>query len=237
MIRVAALLAVVAFSASAAETPPPDAVVVGAKRTKIGAVAYAKFYKAAKILAEATQGRAALALRMSPARKGVDLQDLSVTLSDDQEDIPLSLREHRLMAIPVVERMVERGEFIVNKPSGAVDARLIGVSNVAPSAWTVGLVRTVIRDVDSAMPALKSQMPWYMRFFVSGIHAVAFCSPTRGETITLAEQGRVIASFVADQKERDDFDRQVYCHAFSADVNYPDSARIKIDGAAEVIFL
>jgi hypothetical protein len=230
------LLVGVAGAAIAGDAAPVDSVVVSAERTSIGAFPYPKLYEAAKQIAVATKGRAALSLLMAPARDGIAMDDLRVTLSDSSEDIPVPLRAHQLMRVPVVDSMAERGELVVNKPKGSIKGAIAIVPLVEDSEWTIGLIKTAIHDYNGALYALKPILPWYARPFLHETRAIAFCAKSRGASVELEDKGGVIARFSTDEKDKNDLLQDVYCHSVSASTNYPDSARIRLGDGVEAMF-
>lgn len=208
-----------------------------APRTRL--VPYADlFYPMAKAVQQALGGRAALAVQLRGTRQEVRTDDLEIWLEGAHAIVPVPQERSGVFVVPVIEQVArENGHLLVNKRKDEVRVNLVLVPTIAPDAWTIGGVRSLLED---ARGSVGNLLPWYRKPVVWAVTrklSVAVCSRMRDAAVTLVDGGRVVARLAASEELRNYANETVFCRSFNGDEAYPAASRVVVPEDGEVLLM
>lgn len=235
-----ALLAACTLCAQAAPPDSPDRLqTVEVKATHHRLVPYKElFYPMAKAVQQGLRGRAVLAVQLRAARAGVRTDDLSVWLEGGGESLPVRAGEHGLYVVPVEDRIAQQdGSFSINKNPRDLRTNLVLIPTLPPDAWTIGEVRSLLRDVHATMEPL---VPWHHRLLAWAFTrrlGVSVCSGSPLAQVEVHDGGQVLARFPTSEPARNHANAPVYCHRFTGNENFDPRARLVLPEDAQVLLI
>lgn len=230
-----ALLLANALSVAAHADEPAENVVEVTGSKSIVSVPYRQAYEIAKKVQVASQGRLALAMRLTPQRDGARMDGLRLSLSTDNDDVLIPLQDGVFFTIPIIDKAAdENGVFYLNRKKGDIGGRVLLVPAGSSQAWTMGRVRQTIAD---GVSAVKTFVPWYLRLFSGTVEGVGVCTPQAGVAVALQAGEQLLASFKTEHKEVNTLGKQVFCARFSGKEAYADDAQLVLPADGEALLL
>ncbi|WP_157814719.1 hypothetical protein [Janthinobacterium sp. 64] len=207
---------------------------VEVKSIRVRFVSYKESYALAKKVQIATSGRVAMGLMFTPAKPGVQINDIQLWLDGEQSSTPIKVTKG-IFVVPVNDEVAEQnGSYSINKQKGELNVRITVLPAIANNAWTIGKVRQSIIDATNAIDKFT---PWYQKPFAMKVNSVGVCSSEAGAPVKLMNGDVVVTALVTSEKNTDDSGHQVYCQSFASDAKYDDNLRIDIPDNAQVLFL
>ena len=216
---------------------PVQKVEVTAARTQL--VPYADlFYPMAKAVQQALGGRAALAVQLRGTRQQVRTDDLEIWLEGARNTLPVRPEPSGVFVVPVLEQFaIDKGHFLINKHKEDLSINLVLVPLLAPDGWTIGGVRSLLRDARASVGRL---LPWYQKPVVWAVTrklSVSVCSRMRDAAVTVVDGEQVVARLLVGEESRNYANETVFCRSFNGDETYPPASRLVLPEDGEVLLM
>jgi hypothetical protein len=196
------------------------------------------FFDYARKLDASSNGRLRLAVQLVAAYPDVRVDDIQLRLEAGDEELPIEVAKNGVFVVPVVDRMARHdAQFSINKRRGALRANAMLWPTIARNQWTMRSVRQVAADAGAAIAPLGA---WYMTPLLSIAkreHRVSVCGATAGATVKIVQDGAEVAALPMDMKARLLAEQPVFCHAFTGQERYRDSARVVLPEGGQVLIL
>lgn len=226
-----------AGGAAAFEPPAVQTVEVKAARERL--VPYKDlFYPMAKAVQQHLAGRVALGVQLRPAHPGVRTDDLTIWLDGAGRSLPIQLDRHGLYLVPVDDEIAAQdGSFSINKKPSDLRVNLVFVPTLADDAWTIGAVRSLLKDIPEIIDPL---VPWHHRLLTWAMTrklGVSVCSPSSRAHVDIVDGDRLLASYPITEATRNHANAPVYCRRFDGREPFDAGARLVLPQDAQVLFI
>ena len=224
-------------AAASADAPAIQTVEVKAARERL--VPYKDlFYPMAKAVQQHLAGRVALGVQLRPAHPHVRTDDLAIWLDGAGRSLRIQPDRHGLYLVPVEDEIAARdGSFSINKKPSDLRVNLVLVPTLADDAWTMGAVRSLLKDIPAS---IDPHIPWHHRLLTWAVTrklAVSVCSPSSRAHVYIVDGDKLLASYPITEATRNHINAPVYCRRFDGREPFEGRARLVLPENAQVLFI